>query len=170
MSQIRTGILPLEIETGRYVPFFDKTLKKYRKHTANEPLYKLCRLNAIENEYHFLCVCSVRRKIVFEEVLWSDFLPVCTFTFSIDLSLCAYSRYFSGSSVPPVSLRSHQNQSDFSTSLPVPPSDPLSTAETGAGSSHSTWRHLVSSHPSSLCSGLRVSFLHWATFTVSFLN
>ena len=26
MSQFRTGILPLEIETGRYVPIFDKTL------------------------------------------------------------------------------------------------------------------------------------------------
>ena len=35
MSQFRTGILPLEIETGRYVPFFDKTLNKNRKRTAN---------------------------------------------------------------------------------------------------------------------------------------
>ena len=30
MSQFRTGILPLEIETGRYVLIFDKTLKKKR--------------------------------------------------------------------------------------------------------------------------------------------
>ena len=36
MSQFRTGILPLEIETGRYVPIFDKTLKKNKKRTANE--------------------------------------------------------------------------------------------------------------------------------------
>ena len=61
MSQFRTGILPLEIEN----------LKKNRKRTANERLCKLCRLNDIENEYHFLCVCPVynsRRKILFEEV------------------------------------------------------------------------------------------------------
>ena len=34
-------------------------------------LCKLCRLNAIENEYNFLCVCPVynsRREIVLEEV------------------------------------------------------------------------------------------------------
>ena len=67
----RTGILPLEIETGRYVPIFDKTLKKTRKRTANERICKLCRLNDIENEYHFLCVCPVynsRRKLLFEEI------------------------------------------------------------------------------------------------------
>ena len=40
--------------------------------------------------------------------LWSDVLTVCTFTSSVNLSLCAYSRYLSGGSGPPVSLRSHQ--------------------------------------------------------------
>ena len=72
MSQFKTGIIPLEIETGRYVvPIFDKTLKKNRKRTTNERICKLCRLNAIENEYPFLCVCPVynsRRKILIEEV------------------------------------------------------------------------------------------------------
>ena len=71
MSQFRTGILRLEIETGRYVPIFDKNLKKNRKRTANERICKLCRLNVIENEYHFLCVCPVynsRRTILFEEI------------------------------------------------------------------------------------------------------
>ena len=29
MSQFITGILPLEIETGRYVPILDKTLSAY---------------------------------------------------------------------------------------------------------------------------------------------
>ena len=71
MSQLRTRSLPLEIETGRHVPIFDKTLKKNRKRTANERLCELCRLNDIENEYHFLCVCPVynsRHKVLFEEV------------------------------------------------------------------------------------------------------
>ena len=64
-------LLELEIETGRYVPIFDKTLKKNRKRTANERICKLCRLNDIENEYHFLCVCPVynsRRKLLFVEI------------------------------------------------------------------------------------------------------
>ena len=59
------------METGRYIPIFDKTLKKNRKRTANECICKLCRLNDIENEYHVMCVCPVynsRRKIVFEDV------------------------------------------------------------------------------------------------------
>ena len=67
MSQFRTGIIPLEIETGRYVPIFIID----RKRTANERICKLCRLNDIENEYHFGCVCPAynsRGKIVFEEV------------------------------------------------------------------------------------------------------
>ena len=71
MSQFRTGILPLKIETGRYVPIFDKNLKKNRKRTANERICKLCGLNVIENEYHFVCVCPVynsRRTILFEEI------------------------------------------------------------------------------------------------------
>ena len=54
-----------------YQFFKYKTWKKNRKRTANDRLCKLCRLNNIENEYHFLCVCPVynsRRKILFEEV------------------------------------------------------------------------------------------------------
>ena len=71
MSQFRTGILPMELETGRYVPIFDKTLKKNRKRTANERQCKLCRLNDIENENRFMCVrpvCNSRHTILFEEV------------------------------------------------------------------------------------------------------
>ena len=71
MSQFRTGILPLEIQTGIYVPILNNNLKKNRKRTANERICKLCRLNDIENEYHFLCVCPVynsRRTILFEEI------------------------------------------------------------------------------------------------------
>ena len=33
MSQFRTGILPLEIETGRYVPIFYKTEEKQKAHS-----------------------------------------------------------------------------------------------------------------------------------------
>ena len=71
MSQFRTGILPLEIETGRYVPIFDKNFFLNRKRTANERICRLCSLNVIENEYHFLCVCPVynsRRTILFQGI------------------------------------------------------------------------------------------------------
>ena len=56
MSQFRTGIIPLKIETGRYVPILDKTLKKNETRTTNERLCKLCWLSAIENGYNFMCV------------------------------------------------------------------------------------------------------------------
>ena len=59
------------LNVGRYVPISDNNMKKNRKRTANERICKLCRLNEIENEYHFLCVCPVynnRRTILFEEI------------------------------------------------------------------------------------------------------
>ena len=71
MSQFRTGILPLEIETGRYVPIYDKVLKKNRKRTSEERICKYCNLNDIENEYHFLFICSLydcKREILFNEI------------------------------------------------------------------------------------------------------
>ena len=44
MSRRRRSLMSsLEIETGRYVPIFDKNLKKNRKRTANERICKLCR-------------------------------------------------------------------------------------------------------------------------------
>ena len=71
MSQFRSGILPLEIEVGRYLPIYDKTTKRNRKREAYERICKLCNLKAIEDEYHFACVCpaySNRRKMLFDEV------------------------------------------------------------------------------------------------------
>ncbi len=59
MSQFRTGILPLEIETGRYTPIYDKIIKQNRRRIPTERICKLCVLNEIENEYHFLCICPV---------------------------------------------------------------------------------------------------------------
>ena len=45
LCQLRIGILPLEIETGRYT-----------RKSLDERLCKLCKLN-VEDEIHFLCVC-----------------------------------------------------------------------------------------------------------------
>ena len=68
MSQFRTGIQPLEIEIGRYVPIFYKTLKKNRKRTANERLCKLCRLMSLRTNITFCVSVLYRRTILFEEV------------------------------------------------------------------------------------------------------
>ena len=59
MAQIRIGILPLEIETGRYTPIFDKLIKKNRRREPNERICKLCDLNKTEDEFHFLCICPI---------------------------------------------------------------------------------------------------------------
>ena len=54
-AQIRGGILPLYIETGRYVGLDE------------ERICQMCDLNEIENEYHFVlycpCYCRVREEL-----------------------------------------------------------------------------------------------------------
>ncbi len=47
MAQFRIGILPLHIETGR---FKDKR--------TDERICLLCNSGVVENELHFLCVCT----------------------------------------------------------------------------------------------------------------
>ena len=46
LAQIRMGILPLNVETGRYL-----------RKPLNERLCLLCTEREIEDEYHFLCSC-----------------------------------------------------------------------------------------------------------------
>ena len=48
LAQFRMGILPIAIETGRF-----KGL------TENERICKFCPHQAVENEQHFLCTCSL---------------------------------------------------------------------------------------------------------------
>ena len=45
-SQFRAGILPLNVETGRF-----------RNIDLSERLCNLCPLSEVEDEYHFLCIC-----------------------------------------------------------------------------------------------------------------
>ena len=63
-AQIRFGILPLEIETGRY----------YRK-AENERLCKLCNMRVVENEIHFVMLCQLYndlRMILFSRIINID--------------------------------------------------------------------------------------------------
>ena len=48
LAQLRMGILPLNIETGRYI-----------RKELNERLCLLCNQNSIEDEHHFLLLCPV---------------------------------------------------------------------------------------------------------------
>ena len=69
LAQFRSGILPLGVEVGRYtnVPL-------------DERLCSLCNANAVEDELHFLCSCSLyndERKALFTRA------PLKTNDFSI---------------------------------------------------------------------------------------
>lgn len=58
MTQMRLGILPLEIEVGRFTPIYDKTLKKNRKRIPSERVCTFCDLKTCEDEIHFVFICS----------------------------------------------------------------------------------------------------------------
>ena len=56
LAQFRLGILPLNIETGRYKVIKDSA-GNYRKQKPEERLCTLCSTNATEDEIHFLLDC-----------------------------------------------------------------------------------------------------------------
>ena len=58
-TQLRLGILPLEIEAGRCTPIYDKSIKKNRKRHPPERLCKLCSMKICENEIHFMLICPM---------------------------------------------------------------------------------------------------------------
>ena len=51
---LRLGILPLEIEAGRFTPIYDKSITKNRKRHPSERLCKIC-----EDEIHFILICPI---------------------------------------------------------------------------------------------------------------
>ena len=80
MAQFRAGILPLEIETGRYT---GKPL--------DERLCKFCDQSVVEDEYHFLCCCELykdERNILYRDVsqIYEDFNDMDIFDKFIFLS------------------------------------------------------------------------------------
>ena len=58
-TQLRLGILPLEIEAGRFTPMYDKSIKKNRKRHPSERLCKLCNMKICEDEIHFMLICPM---------------------------------------------------------------------------------------------------------------
>lgn len=53
MAQIRLGILPLRVETGRW---------EKGGIALNSRTCQICKSNDVEDEYHFVCDCAVYRK------------------------------------------------------------------------------------------------------------
>jgi hypothetical protein len=71
LAQFRAGILPLEVETGRYELVRDNITGKVRRKLASERICKICNLNEIEDELHFACDCSgyaIIRTRMFEKI------------------------------------------------------------------------------------------------------
>ena len=59
LCQFRIGILPLNIETGRYKNIKDNVTGRFRKLRPEERICDVCNLNETEDEFHFLCICPL---------------------------------------------------------------------------------------------------------------
>ena len=67
-AQIRGGILPLHIETGRYVGLDEA-----------DRICQMCELNEIENEYHFVLYCPLYERVrgeLFSKLKYSNVLDM----------------------------------------------------------------------------------------------
>ena len=58
LDQLRSGILPLKIESGRFQNIRDSNTGKILKSKPRERICTLCDLNLVEDEIHFVCICS----------------------------------------------------------------------------------------------------------------
>lgn len=70
-AQFRLGILPLMIETGRFKNVKDEVSGMFRKMKIEERLCKLCGMNLVEDELHFLLDCKIYdslRKELFKQI------------------------------------------------------------------------------------------------------
>ena len=65
MTQLR---LNLEIETGRFRPIYDKSIKNNRKRLPSERICKICDIEPCENEFYFIFICpkynEVRQRVL----------------------------------------------------------------------------------------------------------
>jgi hypothetical protein len=57
LAQFRCGILPLRIETGRFINILDEHTGMLRRLLPEERLCQICNMGKIEDEFHFLCKC-----------------------------------------------------------------------------------------------------------------
>ena len=58
MAQLRCGVLPLSIETGRFKNIKDEVTGCFRRLKPEERTYEICNNNEIEDEFHFIMKCT----------------------------------------------------------------------------------------------------------------
>ena len=58
LAQLQSGILPLKIESERFQNIRDPNIGKTRKLKPQERICTLCNLNLVEDESHYVCICS----------------------------------------------------------------------------------------------------------------
>ena len=63
LAQMRCGILPIRIETGRFSNIRDPVTHRFRKMNANERICQLCNSALVEDEIHFVCICPLYEDI-----------------------------------------------------------------------------------------------------------
>ena len=71
LAQLRSGILPLRIETGRFHNIKDTITGQIRRLKVEERICLFCSLQEIEDEIHFICQCPIynaERTYLFQEV------------------------------------------------------------------------------------------------------
>lgn len=71
-AQIRLGILPLHVETGRFTNVFNQETGLFRKKTLEERTCNICNSGQVEDEKHFLFYCEGYQ---YER---ESFLAICT--------------------------------------------------------------------------------------------
>ena len=71
LSQLRCGILPLRLETGRFQNIRDSVSGNYRKLKVEERICLICDDNCVEDEIHFVCSCDaycIPREKLYREI------------------------------------------------------------------------------------------------------
>ena len=75
LGQLRCGILPLEIERGRFKTHRDNESGQVRRLTLEERVCKMCTLGELEDEMHFVCICNkykVCRNVLYNLIQLKD--------------------------------------------------------------------------------------------------
>ena len=57
-AQLRLGILPLRLETGRFVNILDPINGNFRKLNVDERTCNICKSDSVEDEKHFIFECK----------------------------------------------------------------------------------------------------------------
>ena len=58
MIELRCGVLPIALETGRFKNKKDETSNNYGRLRPEERLCEICNSNAVEDEFHFVMKCE----------------------------------------------------------------------------------------------------------------